>query len=482
MSVNLGKWVLRYLFADIIEEEGLRDQAFRRHLLNEQRNKRIERVNAPGQIQLPQIQTNGWHAPGPENMSATTPKPSNGLRNPTTPGLGIGLVTPGALGSSGARLSEDGVQSTNQTRKSTDYFSTDRSPNPGPTSPTVTDGNRPTTPSATIDPEGKAAVSEDSKDSQAEAKDTPSKFGKKFRMGSYMKKLSRTATTTEKEKSAIIEEKQQDEDGDNKSVKTDNSREVEENLSGTVQKIRFEYQDILQQQAQRQAALDAAGGALGESQESTLETLVTPSMPSETPVLKPPSKTILLIQEDRPEAGGVADLFKGTVGTLRESVELIEKIAPMWLGDVLLRNQVPLKDVVKISFCLEPWQEKLPPIASDGYVTAYNAQDPLLTLTSNNRLNANRMLRARKILSYVSERIEPAPPEGTDTTGALRPDEYLELWCNNQLVPPRMTLATMRTQVWRSGGDIVLYYKANGRKQILHAAPVQPEQAATQPA
>ena len=92
------------------------------------------------------------------------------------------------------------------------------------------------------------------------------------------------------------------------------------------------------------------------------------------------------------------------------------------------------------------------------------------------------MLRARKILSYVSERIEPAPPEGTDTTGALRPDEYLELWCNNQLLPPKMTLATMRTQVWRSGGDIVLYYKANGKKQILHSAPVQPDQAAAQTA
>ncbi|GAB7343174.1 hypothetical protein MBLNU457_1244t1 [Dothideomycetes sp. NU457] len=464
--INLGKWVLRYLFADIIEEEGLRDQAFRKHLLNEQRNKRIERVNAPSQIQLPQLQTNGWHAPGPENRSATTPKAINGSRDPTTPGLGIGLVTPGApLGSAGARLSAD-VQSTGLARRSTDYFSTDRSPNPGPMSPTVADGNRPATPTATTDPEGKPAASEDQKDAQAEPKDTPSKFGKKFRMGSYMKKLSRTATTIEKEKPAITEEKQQDDDGDNKSEKTDNSREVEENLLGTVQKIRFEYQDILQQQAQHQSAIDAAGGALGESKDLTLETLVTPSMPSETPVLKPPAKTTLLIQEDRPEAGGVADLFKGTVGTLRESVDLIEKIAPMWLGDVLLRNQVPLKDIVKISFCLEPWEGKLPQIATDG----------------NNRLNANRMLRARKILSYVSERIEPAPPEGTDTTDALRPDEYLELWCNNQLVPPRMTLATMRTQVWRSGGDIVLYYKANGKKQILHAAPVQPEQAVTQTA
>ena len=415
-------------------------------------------------------------------MSATTPKPTNGLRNPTTPGLGIGLATPGTLGSAGARLSEDGVQLTNPPRKSADYFSTDRSPNPGPTSPSAADGMAPITPTITSDPENKPAAPEDAKDPASETKETPSKFGKKFRMGFSMKKLGRTTNTTEKDKSAITEEKAAEEDGDNKSTKSTNSREVEENLLGTVQKIRFEYQDIIQQDVQRQSALDAAGGALGQSKDLTLDSLVTPSMPSETPVLKPPAKTTILIQEDRPEAGGVADLFEGTVGSLRNSVDLIEKIAPMWLGDVLLRNQVPIKDIVKISFCLEPWQGQLPPVASDGYAFVSTCKKPLLTLTSNNRLNANRMLRARKILSYVSERIEPAPAEGADTTGALRPEDYLELWCNNQIVPPRMTLATMRTQVWRSGGDIVLYYKANGKKQILHSTPAQPEEAAEQTA
>jgi WD repeat-containing protein 48 len=50
------------------------------------------------------------------------------------------------------------------------------------------------------------------------------------------------------------------------------------------------------------------------------------------------------------------------------------------------------------------------------------------------------MLRARKILGYVAERIEPPPTkeeqekveaeaEGT----ALRPHEYLELYCNGQV-------------------------------------------------
>lgn len=79
------------------------------------------------------------------------------------------------------------------------------------------------------------------------------------------------------------------------------------------------------------------------------------------------------------------------------------------------------------------------------------------------------MLRARKILAYVAERIEPAPSPGKEDPNAMKPEEYLELYCNGQLVPPTMTLATIRAHVWRGGGDVLLYYKANGRKPIRHA-------------
>ena len=41
------------------------------------------------------------------------------------------------------------------------------------------------------------------------------------------------------------------------------------------------------------------------------------------------------------------------------------------------------------------------------------------------------MLRAKKILAYVAERIEPQP-EHPDPN-ALRPEEYLELYCQNQV-------------------------------------------------
>jgi hypothetical protein len=37
-----------------------------------------------------------------------------------------------------------------------------------------------------------------------------------------------------------------------------------------------------------------------------------------------------------------------------------------------------------------------------------------------------------------------------------------------QLITPTMTLATIRAHIWRGGGDVMLYYKANGKKEIKH--------------
>jgi WD repeat-containing protein 48 len=116
---------------------------------------------------------------------------------------------------------------------------------------------------------------------------------------------------------------------------------------------------------------------------------------------------------------------------------------PPFTNKINQQNQLPPKEIVKVSFILEPYQNLLPAISSDGYIpfslpfeTAARANATL----SNNRLNANRMLRARKILGYVAERIEPAAPaaaakepEDVEPQVQLKPEEYLELWCNGQV-------------------------------------------------
>ena len=509
--INLGKWVLRYLFSNLITEEIRRDQAFRNQLLSAQEEKKLQRENAPSSIQIPQTQINGWHAGGATAgpTSDSTLRATNGTAKPSTPGLTIGLANPGSTNLSAptkattnandhTSSAEEGAQLdrktsiTSQPRQSSDrgsdYFSPSRAPNTDLVSP----GGAIKTPNESAVADDQATTPSGDTETQ---KGTPGKeaglFGKKFSMRGMsfggMKKIGR-GQANDKDKPAVVEEKEEGTESDSRSSKTSNSRVVDDNLLGTIQKVRFGYEDSVQQQIQSQQAHEN-GLPVPAVQNIEVPSAITPSLPAETPVLKPPLNTTILIQEDRPEAGGVADLFEGTVGSLGSVCELVEKAAPMWLGDVLLRNQIPQKDVVKISFILEPYQGSgLPAIASDG----------------NNRLNANRMLRAKKILAYVAERIEPAPDpkKVKEEEEVMKPEEYLELWCQNQVsrvlskfcvwgvgavadlceqvVPPTTTLATMRSHLWRGGGDIVLYYRANGKKQILHApaataVPVSPK-------
>ena len=73
------------------------------------------------------------------------------------------------------------------------------------------------------------------------------------------------------------------------------------------------------------------------------------------------------------------------------------------------------------------------------------------------------MLRAKKVLAYVAERIEPEPPD----LNIVKPEDYLELYCQDQLVAHNITLATLRVHVWKAAGDVILYYKSNGRRPEL---------------
>ena len=425
--VNLGKWVLRYLFSKLITEEIRRDETYRNQLLNAQEKSNATGEKVPTRIQIPPNQMNVWQPDTTVPSSGSTLRPStNGtLKTNSTHGLQIGLATPTSAYPPRSIAAAHTLSSTNEESASeekpssqqpprNDYFSSNQI-----TSPDVTavdnSSQTPGTPGAGQEPSTPTA--------EGTLKDasTPTKeglFGKKFRMNmsfSGMKKIGRSQAN---DKPAAVEEKDEAE-SDSRSSKTSNSRILDDNFLGTVQKIRYGYDDSLHHQAQNQQAHE--NGLPVPPSQTELPSTITPSLPSETPVLKLPSNTTILIQEERPEAGGVADLFEGTVGALGEMCDLVEKAAPMWLGEVLLRNLIPVKDVVKISFVLEPWQGQLTPIATDG----------------NNRLNANRMLRAKKILSYVAEKIESAAgataAAAADGEKERHPEDHLELWCQNEV-------------------------------------------------
>ncbi|KAI9803378.1 MAG: hypothetical protein M1833_000896 [Piccolia ochrophora] len=443
--IKLGKWVLRYLFSNLIDEEIKRDDSFRRQLLNSGDDRRsFERSHAPQTIQLPPPSMASWQERLLNDGSSSTPRATNENRQvPTTPGLSIGVATPaGSHPNSHAErhmrtASEDGnalekrISQQSQPRSSydrmSDYFAT--SPSQRPPSGSMDDNNNNNN---GVSGHGDALddrASQASSDADKEhPKEGGSIFARKFRM-SFGSRKSKPALT-DVTKPPVVDEKAEE----SRPTSIDSQEQpIEDNFLGVVQKIRQGYTTQLR-----------------ESPSQPINSGITPSLPNETPVLKPPPDTVIIIQEDSPDSGGVADLYRGSVASLSEDASLVEKVAPWWLGDLILRNQVPPKETVKVSFVLQPYMDLLPSIASaDG----------------NARLNANRMLRARKILAYVAERMEAQP--GQPPSSTMKPEDYLELYCQNQLLPPTITLSTLRAYVWKGGGDVMLYYKSNGTVKIV---------------
>jgi WD repeat-containing protein 48 len=284
-----------------------RDEAHRKEL-NEVIKKSGERPNAPTSIQLPTA--GGWSDDVP---SALTPR-ANGNSYPMTPGMGIGVATPSALNhlpgvpEDGAPLDKRASQvSRVSAEKTGDYFSS-----------TVITPEPSTKPAATpLETQSEPPKSPTDADKENNGKDTNTLFGKKFRMGMSFgsKKLGRSASTAA-EKPVVVDEKA--EDGSETSENGEKEKEVDDNFFGIVQKIRNEYEKSILENPNQQ-----------------VESGITPSLPNETPVLKPPPMTTVIIQEET--SGGSADLYRGTVATVGEDASLIEARAPMWLGDLLLR-------------------------------------------------------------------------------------------------------------------------------------------------
>jgi len=274
-------------------------------------------------IQLPDNRINGWRDTASGPTSSSTIRAPNGFHLPvTTPGLAIGLATPG-LPLNSAPLShhglltpttEEGAQleksmtQRSSTHEQPDYFSaaltTNGSSKPGGSTEGSTEGAHETGPQSPAE------------ETPATHKKGKALFSKKFNMTFNMKKFGASSSQPDTPKPAPTDEKA--EDSDSRSTKTD-EKVVEDNFYGAIQKIRHSYEE--------QANLGAP----------KIETQITPSLPSETPVLKPPASTTILIQEDQPDSGGVADLFEGKVGSLGQQADFIEKAAPVWLADVLLR-------------------------------------------------------------------------------------------------------------------------------------------------
>nr|KJB26516.1 hypothetical protein B456_004G245300 [Gossypium raimondii]KJB26517.1 hypothetical protein B456_004G245300 [Gossypium raimondii] len=145
-----------------------------------------------------------------------------------------------------------------------------------------------------------------------------------------------------------------------------------------------------------------------------------------------------------------------------------EKDFPWWVLDCVLNNQLPSRENTKCSFYLHPCEGSAVQILTQG------------------KLSAPRILRIQKVINYVKEKmVLDKPIDNLNTIGTfapgiggqlqhsavgdgsfqsgLKPRQKLrpsvEILCNNQVLSPDMSLATVRAYIWKKPEDLVLNYR-----------------------
>lgn len=147
-----------------------------------------------------------------------------------------------------------------------------------------------------------------------------------------------------------------------------------------------------------------------------------------------------------------------------------EKDFPWWVLDCMLHNRLPPRENTKCSFYLHPCEGSAAQILTQG------------------KLSAPRILRIHKVVNYVVEKMvldKPLDSVNSDGTfgpglaggqlqhsavggdgsvkSGLKPWQKLkpsiEILCNNQVLSPDMSLATVRAYIWKKSEDLVLNYR-----------------------
>ncbi|XP_051117481.1 uncharacterized protein LOC127242124 isoform X2 [Andrographis paniculata] len=142
-----------------------------------------------------------------------------------------------------------------------------------------------------------------------------------------------------------------------------------------------------------------------------------------------------------------------------------EKDFPWWVLDCVLNNRMPPRENTKCSFYLHPCDGATVQIITQG------------------KLSAPRILRIHKVINYIIEKMvleKPLDSLSVDTfapggqlshpligDGSLRPGmksgqklkPNIEILCNNQVLSPDMSLATVRAYIWKKPEDLILNYR-----------------------
>lgn len=152
----------------------------------------------------------------------------------------------------------------------------------------------------------------------------------------------------------------------------------------------------------------------------------------------------VVISEMAPGAGAATEIYSTTVGRLissKQEAEQIERLLPGWVGDALLLGKLNLKSPSKIGFAVHPGEEGLPVLTPE-----------------TTRLMAISMLRMRKIMNYTVGQLQE---QGVLSAEASKyaPEDIVQLFCQGTELSALVTLGTVRTRIWRKGGDVSMEYR-----------------------
>ncbi|MCO5565106.1 hypothetical protein L7F22_018777 [Adiantum nelumboides] len=146
-----------------------------------------------------------------------------------------------------------------------------------------------------------------------------------------------------------------------------------------------------------------------------------------------------------------------------------EKLLPSWCLDCLLLGKLPSmeKENTKCSFYLHPYEGSVAPGLPQG------------------KLSAPRILRINKVINYVLDKLVLERPaeetsssqssgqqntaNGVSSRSSMRTWQLgrrpeVEIFCNQQLLRPEMSLATVRQYIWKKPDDLYLYYRLMANK------------------
>ena len=301
----------------MINEELKRDKEYQKAFLENLKQVHSERTGIshipPRSPKMPsQEYQNG------DYVSRLSQRPlGSAIQVPTTPGITIGAapetsgeavqteVIPGDQGNTAEkRRSEQGRLRTSTDRQSGSY--------PEDANVRTSSDGRTGRNSIGKDTSSEVNTQSPTGPDKAEKKEGSFSFGNKFRM-KFPKKLGRSSVDATP---PVVNEKPE---GTEDSEVFHEEKPIEDSFLGTIQKIRYGFEDRVHSEP------SLAG-----------DPRILPSPPHETPELRLPPSTAIIIQEDRLEAGGVVDVYRGTVASVARDSDIIEKNAPMWLGDLLL--------------------------------------------------------------------------------------------------------------------------------------------------